>query len=88
MLVAAFTSYFVGSLIQQQRLPPEVSTLIYRPLAMFVRVLMIASILAGLINGTAILFPPQEGVYFFAILGPLVAGATIFLRIVFVRPAA
>ena len=86
--MAALTSYFVVALIQGQRLPPEVSTLIYRPLAMFCRVLLIASILAGLVNATAILFPPQAGVYFFAVLGPLVMGAIIFLRMVFVRPAA
>ena len=88
VLVAAVTSIFVTNLIQERRLPPEARTVLSRLLTAFFRVVMGITILAGLINATDILFPPQAGLYFFAVLWLLAIASIVFVRIVFVRPAA
>jgi hypothetical protein len=62
--------------------------LLSRGLTHFFRVLRLLSVLAGLLNATGILFAPQPGVYFFAVVCPLLLGAFVFVRMVFVRPSA
>ena len=87
VLVAAVGSYFAFSDFHLRRLAPQVRAVISSRLGMFFRVLWLSSIIAGVLNGTGALFSPQAGVYFFAVLSPLVVGAIVFVRMVFIRPA-
>ena len=88
VLVAAVASDQVQTAIRQHRLSSEARAVLSFGLSSFFRALRLFAILAGLLNATGILFAPQPGVYFFAVLCPLLLGVVIFVRMVFVRPAA
>ena len=87
VLAGAVFSLVAISSIQLRRLPPEASALLSRPLGIFLRFLLGLSVVGGLVNATAVLGPPQGGLYFFAVLLMLVSGAIVFVRMVFIRPA-
>jgi hypothetical protein len=87
MLVAAAVSDEVHGSIRLRRLSPEARAILSSRLTGFLRALRLFAVVAGVLNATGILFDPQPGAYFFAILCPLLMGAVVFVRIVFVRPA-
>ena len=88
VLVFAIITYLVFVTIQIRRLPPEASALLSSHLIRLFLSLFSFAILAGFLNVTGVLFSPQGGAYFFAVLSVLVIGAIVFVRMVFVRPAA
>ena len=73
--------------VRRSRLPPESLTVLSSRLKNGFRLLRLLAILSGVLNGTGVLFAPQAGVYFLAVVCPLVIGAMSFVRTVFVRPA-
>jgi hypothetical protein len=87
MLVAAVVSDEVHGSIRLHRLPLEARAILSSHLTSFLRAIRLFAFVAGFLNATGILFDPQPGVYFFAVLCPLLMGAVVFVRIVFVRPA-
>lgn len=87
VLVAAVVSDEVHGSIRLRRLSPEARVILSSGLTVFLRALRLFAFVAGLLNATGILFDPQPGAYFFAVLCPLLMGAVVFVRIVFVRPA-
>jgi hypothetical protein len=87
VLVAAVVSDEVHGEIQLRRLSAEARAILSSRLTGFFRALRLFAVVAGLLNATGILFAPQPGAYFFAVLCPLLMGAVVFVRTVFVRPA-
>ena len=86
VLAGAAFSLVATITIQLRRLPPEASALLFRPLGIFLRILVGFSAVGGLANATGALAPPQGGLYFFAVLLLLITGAIVFVRMVFIRP--
>jgi hypothetical protein len=87
VLVVAVAADSLQGEIQLRRLSAEARAILSSRLTSFLRALRLFALLAGLLNATGILFAPQSGVYFFAVLCPLLFGAVVFVRMVFVRPA-
>jgi hypothetical protein len=87
MLVVAVVADEVHGSIRLYRLSPEARTILSSSLTGLLRALRLFAFVAGVLNATGILFDPQPGAYFFAVLCPLLMGAIVFVRIVFVRPA-
>ena len=79
---------FIGwySVIAEIR-PPEARIVLSSGLRNLFRTLRFVAAFASIINASGVLFPPQAGVYFLAVLCPLAIGAIVFLRVVFIRPA-
>lgn len=67
--------------------PAEARVVLSSHLRNVFRTLRAAAILASILNATGVFFPPQAGVYFFAVLCPLAIGGIVFVRVVFIRPA-
>jgi hypothetical protein len=86
MLVVAVVSDEVHGSIRLHRLSAEARAILSSHLTAFLRALRLSAFVAGVLNTTGILFDPQPGAYFFAVLCPLLMGAIVFVRIVFVRP--
>jgi hypothetical protein len=87
VLVAAVAWDSVHTYRRFRRLPPEGRAVLSSTLISFGRALRLFALVAGLLNATGMLFAPQPGVYFFAVLCPLLYGAIVFVNMVFVRPA-
>lgn len=87
VLVVAVVSDSWLSERRRRRLPADAIALLSPRLTHFFRALRLLSFLAGLLNATGMFFAPQPGAYFFAVLCPLMLGAVVFVRMVFVRPA-
>jgi hypothetical protein len=87
VLVSAVAWDSVHAYAQLNRLPPDARAVLSSRLSSFLRALRLFSFLAGVLNGTGLLFVPQPGVYFFAVFCALLYGAIAFVRMVFVRPA-
>jgi len=87
MLIAVVGVDGLQTEVRRSRLPPESRAILSPRLRNLFRLLRCLAVLSGLLNATGVLFAPQAGVYFLAVLLPLVVGATIFVRTVFVRPA-
>jgi hypothetical protein len=87
VLVAAVAAEWVQGEIRLHRLPPEALAILSFHIASFIRALRVFALAAGLLNASGILFAPQPGAYFFAVLCPLLIGTVAFVRMVFVRPA-
>jgi hypothetical protein len=88
VLVVAVASDTLLSESRKRRLPAHATALLSTSLTQFFRLLRFLPLLAGVLNATGVLFAPQPGAYFFAVLCPLLLGAVVFVRMVFVRPAA
>jgi len=87
VLVAAVASDTMLSESRKRRLSAESIALLSTRLTLFFRLLRLGALLAGLLNATGIVFAPQPGAYFFAVVCPLLLGAVVFVRMMFVRPA-
>jgi len=74
--------------IRNVRLPPDARSVLSRPLTLFFYALFASSVVANLVNAMSLFGEPRSGVYFLGIMAMLVNSATVFARIVFVRPAA
>ena len=70
------------------RLPQEVRGVLSRPLSVLFYLLVGSMALTNLLSATVVIGLPPAGSYFFALLTLLVVGATVFARIVFIRPSA
>jgi len=73
--------------IRNRRLPPDARAVLSRPLTSFFYALFGFSVLANLANAMSFFGEPRSGVYFLGIVAILVNSATVFARIVFIRPA-
>jgi hypothetical protein len=89
IMYAAFVSLFLVMVaIRIGSLPPDARAVLSRPLTLFFYALIGSSVAANLANALSLFGAPYSGVYFFGIMAILVNSATVFARIVFVRPAA
>lgn len=70
------------------RLPPDAKALLSRPLTVFFYGLIGFSVVVDLLSATGWLAIPPSGAYFFALLAILFNSATVFARMVFIRPTA
>jgi hypothetical protein len=73
---------------RMRQLSTESIALLSIRLTLFFYSLRLAAFLVGLLNAAGILFAPQPGAYFFAVTCPLLLGAVVFVRMLFVRPAS
>lgn len=71
-----------------RRLSPEAAVVLSRPLTRFFYLLLGAAVVGNLLNAAAALGPPNRGVPFLSIVAMLAIGATVFARMVFIRPTA
>lgn len=71
-----------------RRLRPDVSAVLSRPLTLGFYFLLVVSVATNLLNAMSVLGEPRSGVYFFSVLVLLAIAATVFARMVFIRPAA
>jgi len=69
-------------------LPPDARALLSRPLTLAFYFLLALSVAMNVLNAVSVLGQPRSGVYFFALLVLLAIAATVFARMVFIRPAA
>jgi hypothetical protein len=74
--------------IKNGRLPPDAKAVLSRPLTLFFYALFGFSVVANLANAMSLFGEPRGGVYFLGIVAILVNSATVFARIVFIRPTA
>ena len=88
VLVAAVAWDSIHTEVRRRRLSPNARSVLSSRISGFLRALRLFSFVAGLLNATGVLFAPQPGAYFFAVLCALLYGAIAFARMVFVRPAA
>ena len=86
VLVFAIIAEWVPGERGFRNLPAEALTIISSRVANFLRAVRLLALATGLLNATGLLFAPQPGAYFFAVLCPLLGGAIGFARTVFVRP--
>jgi len=86
VLVVVIASDAVQTMIRLRRASPEVRAVLSSRVSNVIRALRLLALVAGLLNATGIIFAPQPGVYFFAVLCPLLIGGIAFVRMVFVRP--
>jgi hypothetical protein len=86
ILVLALALFILNILRSLRRLPPEASAVLSRPFFIVNLSILVSSLLASTFNATGLFFAARAGVYFFAVLGPLIVGAIAFVRMVFVRP--
>jgi len=84
----AVVSIVSAILIRVGQLTPDARSVLSRPLSAFFYTLLGLSILVNLLSATAVVGVPPVGTYFFGLLALLAVGATVFLRMVFIRPAA
>ncbi len=70
------------------RVPPDARSVLSRPLTFFFYALLGSSVAANLLSAMSVLGEPGSGVYFMGILALLMTCATVFARMVFIRPAA
>ncbi len=94
-LISSSVSYAVVVMLvliavvtRNRRLPPDAKAVLSRPLTMFFYALFGLAILGNLANATSLFGEPRSGVYFLGIMAILINSATVFARIVFIRPAA
>jgi len=74
--------------IRRRGLPLDARAVLSRPLTAFFYALLGSSVAANLLNALSFFGAPNSGVYFLGIMAILVNSATVFARIVFIRPAA
>jgi hypothetical protein len=70
------------------RLAPDSRAVLSRPLTLFFYTLLGSSVAANLLNVVSFFGEPSGGVYFIGIVALLANCATVFARIVFIRPSA
>jgi hypothetical protein len=70
------------------RLPSDARAVVSRPLTLVFFSLLGVSAGANLLSALSLFGGPNGGVYFLGIMAILVVSATVFARIVFIRPAA
>ena len=70
------------------RLPPDARAVLSRPLTLFFYALLGLSAATNLLNAMSLFGEPRSGVYFLGIVAILINSATVFARMVFIRPAA
>jgi hypothetical protein len=80
--------FLVVIAIRISRLPPDARVVLSRPLTVFFYALLGSSVAANFLNALSFFGTPSSGVYFLGIMAILVNSATVFARIVFIRPAA
>jgi hypothetical protein len=88
LLVAAVAWDSIHTYFRLHRLSSEARAVLSSHLSSFLRALRLFALLGGLLNATGLFFEPQPGVYFFAVVCALLYGGIVFVRMVFVRPAA
>lgn len=86
ILFLALASFVLDNRVRSHRLPPEAREVLSRPFTIVTFSILLSSLLASTFNAAGLFIAPQAGVYFFAVLGPLIVGAIVFVRMVFVRP--
>jgi len=74
--------------MRNRRLPPDARTVLSRPLTFFFYTMFGFLVIANLANALSFFGEPRSGVYFFGIVAILINSATVFARIVFIRPTA
>lgn len=86
--VIVVTLVLLAVVVRNRRLSPEARAVLSRPLTLFFYVLFGSFVMANLLNALSVFGEPRSGVYFLGIMAVLVNSATVFARIVFIRPAA
>jgi hypothetical protein len=73
--------------VRLARLSEAARAVLSGPLTTFFFLLLSASVVVNLLSATAVVSVPPAASYFFALMAMLASGATVFARIVFIRPA-